>query len=508
MSDTKLNLVSGRRLALNILWNFLGGGAPLLVAFVAIPILIEGLGTARFGVLTIAWMVVGYFSLFDMGLGRALTKLIAEKLGKRQNDEIPKLIWTAILLMAVFGLLGSITIVVLSPWLVGKVLKIPLELQPETLNAFYLLAASVPFVISATGLCGVLGAHQRFGLINAVRVPLGIFTFLGPMLVLPFSKSLVPVVMVLVVARLVSLCTYVALCLHIVPTLRKSVSVSCPLIKSLLNFGGWMTITNIVGPLMIYLDRFFIGSMISMTSVAYYTTPYEVINKLGIVPTALMGVLFPAFATTFVQNRVTTVQLFERAVNYIFLFLFPVVIIIVTFAHEGLTIWLGREFADKSYVVLQLLAIGVFINSHAHVPFGLLQSAGRPDITAKFHLIEFPFYLLLLWWLLGVYGIVGAAIAWVIRISLDAMLLFIMAQRLLATKGLFIQTLVFKLCSALFAMATAAMISEVVVKEMFLVALLPIFVIIAWLYILNKDDKSIILNFLKLISIFKFKKIF
>ena len=72
----------------------------MLVAIVAIPILIEGMGLARFGVLTIAWMVVGYFSLFDFGLGRSLTKLVAEKLGNEQNKEVPSLIWAAMLLMA------------------------------------------------------------------------------------------------------------------------------------------------------------------------------------------------------------------------------------------------------------------------------------------------------------------------------------------------------------------------------------------------------------------------
>ena len=64
----------------------------MLLAIVAIPMVIEGMGLARFGVLTIAWMVVGYFSLVDFGLGRALTKLVAEKLGSGQGNEIPPLI--------------------------------------------------------------------------------------------------------------------------------------------------------------------------------------------------------------------------------------------------------------------------------------------------------------------------------------------------------------------------------------------------------------------------------
>ena len=502
MSGKPESLTSGRRLARNVVWNLLGTGAPLLVAIVAIPILIEGLGTARFGVLTLAWMVVGYFSLFDLGLGRALTKLVAEKLGKGQNDEIPALIWTALSLMAVLGVLGTIVVATLSPWLVGGVLKIPSELQSETLTAFYLLAASIPIVISTTGLRGILEAHQRFGLVNAVRIPLGIFTFLGPVAVLPFSNSLVPVVAVLVIARLVSWCAYAVLCLKLEPDLRHSVSMHRAMVRPLISFGGWMTVTNVVGPLMVYMDRFLIGAVVSMTAVAYYATPHEVVTKLNIIPGALMGVLFPAFAAAFGHDRARAAHLFNRSVNYIFLSLFPIVLITVTFAHEGLTLWLGSEFADNSTLVLQLLAIGVFINSHAHVPSGLVQGAGRPDLTAKLHLIELPFYLLTLWWLLGAYGIVGAAIAWVLRVTVDTLILFIMAHRLLSAGSPFMLRPMLMAGIALFVLALGAVIPALAMKGLFLLLVLLLFAAAAWFVILATDERNMIRSRLKTIPIF------
>jgi len=502
MTDKHANLTSGRRLARNVVWNLLGTGAPLLVAIVAIPLLIDGLGTARFGVLTLAWMVVGYFSLFDLGLGRALTKLVAEKLGKGQDDEIPVLIWTAMSLMAVLGVLGAVVVAVLSPWLVGDVLNIPWELQPETLTAFYLLAVSIPIVISSTGLRGILEAHQRFGLVNAVRVPLGIFTFLGPVAVLPFSNSLVPIVAVLVIARLVSWCAYAVLCLKVEPALRYSASIHHAMVRPLISFGGWMTVTNIVGPLMVYLDRFLIGAMVSMTAVAYYATPYEVVTKLWIIPAALMGVMFPAFAAAITQDRARASRLFERAVSYIFLSLFPIVLIVVTLAHEGLTLWIGREFADNSTLVLQLLAVGVFVNSLAQVPFGMVQSAGRPDLTAKLHLIELPFYLLILWWLLSTYGIIGAAIAWVLRASVDTLFLFTMAHRLLPVASPFTLRSMLMACIVLFVLALAVVIPGLAMKGLFLLLVLFLFAVAAWFVILVRDERDLIRSRLKTILIF------
>ena len=73
----------GRTLVRNMIWNLIGQGAPLFVALFAIPLLIKGLGTERFGVLVLAWMVVGYFTLFDLGIGRATTKYTSEYLAKR-----------------------------------------------------------------------------------------------------------------------------------------------------------------------------------------------------------------------------------------------------------------------------------------------------------------------------------------------------------------------------------------------------------------------------------------
>jgi O-antigen/teichoic acid export membrane protein len=59
---------SDRALAHNTAWNLAGQILPLLAAVFAIPILIEGMGVERFGVFMLAWVVLGYFSLFDLGL--------------------------------------------------------------------------------------------------------------------------------------------------------------------------------------------------------------------------------------------------------------------------------------------------------------------------------------------------------------------------------------------------------------------------------------------------------
>lgn len=490
-------LTRGHLLARNTFWNLTGQAVPLIVAVFAIPPLVRGLGTERFGVLMLAWTVIGYFNLFDLGLGRALTKLVAERLGAGHESEIPAIVWTALAMTGVMGIAGTALVAGLCPWLVQDVLKIPIHLQAETLKVFYLLAFSIPIVLSSAGLRGILEAHQCFGLVNAVRIPLGIFTFLGPLAVLPFSNSLFPVLAVLVAGRLLASGVHVLLCLRLVPALRHGIRVRCAMVKPLLSFGSWMTVSNIIGPLMVYMDRFLIGATVSMVAVAYYATPYEVVTKLWLIPGALVGVLFPAFSATFIQDRARAAWLFGRGISYVFLALFPLALIIVTLAHEGLEFWLGTEFADNSSFVLQWLAVGVFINSLARVASGLIQGAGRPDLAAKTHLIELPFYLLLLWWLLGAYGIAGAAIAWVVRVAVDTVVFFAIARWLLPGTSVIIRRNAVIIATATGILIVAGCTVGLVIKGLFLIGVVLIFILVAWFQVLASEERVFIKRFLR-----------
>ena len=188
-----------------------------------------------------------------------MTKLVAQRLGLGLEGDIPDLVWTALGLMMALGLAGAALVILIAPWLVRGVLQIPGPLQGESLVSFYLLAAALPFVISTAGLRGVMEAYQRVGLINLVSACVRLFTLVGPLLVLPFAGGLGPVVAVLVVVRLASWAIHLRLCFGAVPGLRRGVAVRSDLIRPLLSFGGWLTLANIVNPIMVQMDRFFIG---------------------------------------------------------------------------------------------------------------------------------------------------------------------------------------------------------------------------------------------------------
>jgi O-antigen/teichoic acid export membrane protein len=419
-----------KKILVNTSYNLLGKLLPLAVAIIAIPLLVQKMGTTRFGILTLTWAVIGYFNLFDLGVGRATTRFVAEYLALKQTEDLPQLIWSSLFLLFSFGVLAGLVGWSLSPWLVERVLNIEPSLQEETRQSLCILLACLPFVFATAGMAGVLQAQQRFGVLNTIQVPLGLVNFLGPLPILAYTVSLVPVVASLALARLLVCGILFTLIRRALPGMNRPCWPKAKNIKKLLSFGGWLTVSNIIGPLMVYLDRFLIGSWLTMSAVAYYVTPYELVTRLWIIPASLLPVLFPVFSAYALERKDKLRVLHDRVVKFLFLILAPAIITIIVMAQPILELWLGREFATLSTPVLQVLALGVLINSMAQVPFGAIQAAGRPDLTAQLHLAEFPVYLLCLWLLIKPMGIIGVALAWTIRISLDTSLLFWLARRL------------------------------------------------------------------------------
>jgi O-antigen/teichoic acid export membrane protein len=242
--------------------------------------------------------------------------------------------------------------------------------------------------------------------------------------------------------------------------------------------------------MMVYFDRFLIGALVSVTAIAYYSTPFDIVMKVLIIPGAFVGVLFPVFSSTFMEDPQKSAKIYNSGLKIILLMLYPISLAIVTFAKEGLLFWIGSEFANHGFRVMQLLVIGVLINGVAYIPFTFIQGVGRPDVTAKLHLVEFIFYVPCVWWLVTSYGIVGAGLAWVVRSSADAIYLLYYAGVIIKDFNVFKYNKIMVILIMLLISLTISMISLPFVFKIPLFGLmLAVFIVSAWNYIMEDEDK-------------------
>lgn len=421
----------GRLLAKNTILNLVGQGMPLLVVLFAVPFLIEHLGADRAGILSLGIVIVNSSTIFDLGLGRALRKLVAEALGRGERERIAEITWTAVLAQLVFGGLGGLGFALATPSIVGGFLEIAPELQAEARGSFYLIGAAIPLMIITDSLVGLMEASQRFDLVNAIKVP-----FIFSILLLPVGGVLLgfglPGITALQLGSVgVFVLVQFVFARHVFPEIGRWPRPTRAMLRRLLGFGGWVMVSNAVGPVLMYLDRLAIGALLSMAALTAYTAPFELVTHLTVIPMSMASTLFPAFSTLSGRGELGRLREYSaRAVKILLATQGPMVLAVIVLSHEILQRWLGPEMARQSTLTLQILAVGVLANSLAHVPLAAVQAQGRPDLSALFHVIELPVHAVLAWLFVSLWGIPGAALAWTVRVTLDAALLFGAQSRL------------------------------------------------------------------------------
>jgi O-antigen/teichoic acid export membrane protein len=417
-----------RTVAFSTIWNLLGRAGPILVAMAATPALVSTLGVARWGVFTIALSLVGIFGIFDFGLGRALIRSIAERIGAGEEESAATLVMTGIVALAAFGVVGGGFAALAAHFWVRHWLHIAAAQQDEVLRCLYVLSFSAPFVIMTAAMWSVVAAYQKFRIANLIGIPLQSLYYIGPLLVLRVWDSLIGVMLVLLLCRLASAAIYWWLCRRIMPSLRGA-RPNWSEFGPLLLVGGWMTVSNIAFPMLMYSDRFIIASVLTAEMTAYYTTPFDVVIRLTLVPIAIMTSAYPAMAVSFRVDPANTADLFRRSLLVIATILFPICLLVASFNTELMTTWLGASFAIHSAPVLRWLIVGLLINAADGAVAGLIDAIGKPDVNAKLSVFELilsiPVLLSLLAWL----GIEGAAITWVLRCCVDFSLRLLIVAR-------------------------------------------------------------------------------
>jgi O-antigen/teichoic acid export membrane protein len=399
-------------LARNAFYNFLGQAVPLLVAVVSIPQVVHRLGPERFGLLSLAWVVLGYFTIFDLGLGRATTKFVAQLRAAGDEPMASAVITASFGFQLLLGVVGASLLFLLSPTLT-VLLRVPTALTSEAYLTFRLLAAALPAILANTSLIGGLEARYLFASANLLKAIASLGLYVVPLIVVRSSSSLAHIALGITVWRWA--CLGLSLCLAQTQfRLAAILSPRAVRIRDLLSFGSWVTAAALLVPVTAYLDRVFIARLTSLQDLTYYAIPYDLVQRLLVVSSAVAGAAYPMFAA----GSVSTVRdVTGRSMRFIAMGLGVPCVLLATHARPILQLWLGDDLAQRSAKVLVLLAVATLINGFGYVPYALAEARGAPRVVALYHALELAPYAALTYVLVRSYGVEGAAVAWLARMG-------------------------------------------------------------------------------------------
>jgi O-antigen/teichoic acid export membrane protein len=408
------------------IYNLAGSIAPMFISIATVPIYLHLVGNTRYGILVLVWMFLGYFGVFDPGIGRAAAYHIARLHDAPARDR-GDVFWTALVINLGFGIAGGLILYFAAQPLFVSSFKMPSALRGEVMAALPWLAASIPVSIIGNILGGTLQAREWFGVYNTINVcniilsqivPIAVAFFLGP--------DLTGLIIAILAARVFGFIPNFWAVAKSLP-LGAGGRFQTKLVKTLFSYGGWVTITNLLNPLLTTMDRFLIGTILNVDAVAYYAVATNLSSKASMIPGAVMSSMFPKLSRGTGQDAE---RLASEAVISLAAIMTPLIVAGLVAMPLFMDLWVGSGFASHAAPVATILLMGMWINGLAWIAYGHLQARNRPDIVAKFHTLEVIPYLIGVWFGLHHFGLIGAAWATTLRVSVDGILLFAVAGRL------------------------------------------------------------------------------
>ena len=400
----------------SVVINLAGSLVPVFLALVCIPILIHKLGMSGFGILSLIWILIGYLSIFDMGVGRALTFEVSNKLkGEASFKGLSRVICPGISLATIAGIVGVFLILPII-YFMGSDLEAKFNIDNESIDALYLCVIAIVPTAITSAIRGALEGGSRFIESNLLRTAISSGMFIVPLVFVELGNhELLDITIGLIILRIISMIVSIYI-------IRDNIKLKHFIFRRsdfrMLHYGSWVTISSILSPLMVNGDRFIVSSIVGPALLNLYTIPQEMIQRFLIVPGAFTTSIFPK-----IPHLKSTKNFYKFSFFYLVVFSFISVLCIGIIGPYFFEYWISPIFSINSKEILWILCFGLFFNSLAQLPMTYLMAMGKPKLVATAHVIELIIYILAIYILVKIFGVKGAAFAWSFRVSLDFFIL-------------------------------------------------------------------------------------
>ncbi len=419
-----------RRAGLNISAQVVG----MAIAFFSTPLIIRSIGNDQFGLLTILWALVGYFSVFDLGSGLGLLKFLPDSLARGDQHRAVTIVRCSTAISFGIGVIASLAVTGIAFIGAEHFVRIDAQKHSEVRDVLLVLSLGLPAVLAQVSLKGVVMSYDRYDVLNIVQVASGIIQWGGGALAVMLGGGLMSIVVITVTARYLSLAAYSVFAGRFLPGILSGRGVPPgSVIRELLHFGSWASVPQLVAPLLTLVERAIIGIFLSLAVVPYFSVPNDTVIRLLIVPVGVVSAIMPSLSASWAlgETRYRAIEVYRQALKLVILTMIPACVVLGTFSGEILNVWLGADFSRNATAILVILSAGLLFNSISQIPNALLLAAGRPDLPGKIQIVQLPLYFAFLFLCIWMWGILGAAIAWAIRVSAEMIVYLSVARRAL-----------------------------------------------------------------------------
>jgi O-antigen/teichoic acid export membrane protein len=373
-------------------------------------ILARLLAPEDFGLLAIAMTAIGFLlKVTDIGMIPALVQRL-DATARHYHSA-----WTV-------GVLRAANVTVITA-LAAPIIA-SLFGEPQAVHVIQVLALRPLLEATASIKVAELTRQMRFRSLACISVPAAIVETL---VAIALARHLG--VWALVIGVLTGSAASVLLS-YIMAPYRPHLSFNWSAVRPLIQYGRWIFITGLLSLAGSSVLQVVISRRLGAAELGVYFLagklaflPYEVVSEV------MGSVAFPLYAR--LQAKVVQAgRAFQTIVTGMASLLLPTYTLLIVLAPSLVQNVLGPRWTGTVPVIQVLALVGIVgLSGDAIGP--LLRGFGRPSLVAVLEVIQSSLLILLVWSLAGRYGLVGAALAWLLAIGVSQVFSVMFARQLL-----------------------------------------------------------------------------
>jgi len=393
----------------NVVTTWAGMAVSMAVAFFFTPYLIDMLGKERYGIWNLAFSVIAYLGLTDLGLKQSIVRYISKYLATKDWKQLNEVYSSSIKIYFYISLL--IILVTLSVvFYFIRFFKIDPQYFEIAQIVIFTLGVNEAFTYACLPITS-LGAYHRFDITAYFKISRLIIQTVGIIVLLELGYGLTSMAFLIVALNFGFIFGLNFYRSKLFPKNRFAFNaITKEKTKLLLDYGLYSFM--IVGAWIVIFqsDNIIIGTFISMEAVAVYSIAGMIITQIRGAIQVIAVPLVPAISHFEAEDDYNKIiDIYHKSTRYMYYFSSYLAISVMIFGGPFILLWVGDEFST-TIDLLHILIIAAAIYIPQTIANSVLFGISKHKIAFYVLLGEAISKISLSIILLKFYGIIGIAI--------------------------------------------------------------------------------------------------